>query len=789
MMNWKRSTTLIVSLLTLIPIYKIVQACSDIGDPYDSYTSFFPPQVSSNPAYTPFYYQAWMKYYNEWYDAPPIEGATDGNIEEWYAYAGQSVPRPDLDSFIYRYSYADLKNLYYHLEKNEPLALSNKAIQSNGFTKWFTAGKDLEALGYLMYAKQCEPYVNAGDNWNAPVKIDTGKISRLIKNGIQLHAAAKKDLMKDKYAFQVIRLAFYAERPKQAVELFSQLIGERNSGGYTYARCLELKAGGLFRQKLKTEAAYYYSKVFDLNNNLKSSSYMSFDWSVGNDVSGVLKLCKTPHERAVVHVMDGLHNYEYGLPVMQAAYEADPSVDGLDVLMTREINKVEERYQHAVLEQRRNLSASTGYYVYYYDATGNNTDDKRKEVKNKYEKYLGLLNAFAQKAAADNKRSRSFWLLSSAYLYFIQEDVPAYKKQLAAAGAEKMSGRERDLYDVLQVLYAIRSNGSNITPSVEAQLLPQLKALKKRSDQKAFRDVMGMVLTTTYLQQHDTVKALFALAGSTLYISEDYTDLPGSILERMTPDKLQEVKAFVQKSNKSEYERWLLDSNHYTISRLQELEGTKYLRQHQFEKAAAVLAQADETVQLPNPFVASLQDTQDLTGEDTSKFYSKKEFAQKMLALEQKIKKSPNDADALFEYATGLYSMTYYGKAYSAYTYYRSSVDGYGYFNSPDRKALPDYARDYYGATTAEQYYRQAATLATGAEMKAKCLFMAAKCWQKRADATAQFSEYRDQDAYFAYAMKNPYFRQLKDNYTGTAFYKEAYATCAYLNTYISRNK
>lgn len=124
MMKLRRSITLIISLLTLFPLYKLVQACADVGDPYDTYPSFFPPAVSNKPAYLPFYYQGWLKYYTDWYEAPEADPIPDANIGEWQRYAGGNIPPADLDSFIYRYSYADLKSLYYHLEKNEPLKVS-----------------------------------------------------------------------------------------------------------------------------------------------------------------------------------------------------------------------------------------------------------------------------------------------------------------------------------------------------------------------------------------------------------------------------------------------------------------------------------------------------------------------------------------------------------------------------------------------------------------------------------------------------------------------------------------
>ncbi|MBK7305865.1 MAG: hypothetical protein IPI88_01800 [Chitinophagaceae bacterium] len=59
-------------------------------------------------------------------------------------------------------------------------------------TAYFIQSKDLEALGYILYAKQVEPYVTGGEgDWNAPAR-DSLKMAKLIKNGQQLYAVAKK---------------------------------------------------------------------------------------------------------------------------------------------------------------------------------------------------------------------------------------------------------------------------------------------------------------------------------------------------------------------------------------------------------------------------------------------------------------------------------------------------------------------------------------------------------------------------------------------------------------------
>jgi hypothetical protein len=149
------------------------------------------------------------------------------------------------------------------------------------------------------------------------------------------------------------------------------------------------------------------------------------------------------------------------------------------------------------------------------------------------------------------------------------------------------------------------------------------------------------------------------------------------------------------------------------------------------------------------------------------------------------------DAASLFEYGCGLYSMSYYGKAHHAYDYYRSSTDRFGYFSTPERAALPMHAKEYYNLGSAEQAFIKAAEKAKDPESKAKCLWMAAKCWQKRAPLAKPDSYFgaEEERAYYHYSLENPYFSQLRSSLSSIAFQKQAYSSCGYYRDYVKKSK
>ena len=404
-MKWKRFLTLTGSAIALSAcIYKIVSACGGEIDPYDYYPQFFQPAVLEQPAFAPLYYTAQLKYFDDWYDYEADGEIPDANIMAWEAYTAKTVSRADLDSFIYAYPYGELSSLYYSIEKGKSLDISRQTAQ-NGMTKWFQSGKDLEALGYLMYAKNCEPLVTRGSDWEVSANPDTARISRLIKNGQQLFAAAKQAFFKERFAYQTLRLAMYNGRYRQTLELYTLLVGDdKSDGSEIFYRSLGIKAGALFRLKRRTEAAYLFSRVFDHSDQKKRSSFISFDWATTADVKPVLARCKSPHEQAVVYLMDGLHNYDQALPQLQAAYTADPALRGLDVLFTREINKLEERYLQDALLKQRNLRAISWYSR--YEGEYGNGSPERQATASKWKAYAASLTSFAEKAAREQKSGR-----------------------------------------------------------------------------------------------------------------------------------------------------------------------------------------------------------------------------------------------------------------------------------------------------------------------------------------------------------------------------------------------
>lgn len=808
-----------ILLISALCLEQIVTACGGGEDPYDYYTSFFHNNTAGSSAYMPFYFVAGYQYYNDWdWDGQHTVAPEDHNLQEWLAYTNNKFPVKDAGDFVYKYTYGQLSNLYYHIEQGKSLQLPD-SVKNNGMTRWFLQDKDLEALGYLMFAKKCETSAVPASSWEAPPK-DITAMNSAVKGGQQLWKAAKKDFFKGRYAYQVLRMAFYSGDYARTLALYKELGCNKPADNIMYYRCLSLKAGACYQTGDYNTAAYLYSLAFDATDDNKESNYISYDWCFrphGEQADGPKADRKTVAakttdgaQKAVLAVMDALHQYDASLPLMEKAYQLNPAVKGLDVVMTREINKLEMNVLDPILRNQSGFKNT--YYTYsnyYYDYHPAETEESRK-LREENEKNLQTLIAFGSKISIEKKTGNpAFWPLSVAYLYYIRQDWKNCEDWIAKAEQMNPQGKVKDMLHVEQLLLAINKN-RRLDAATEAKILPSLQWLEQRANQDnrfaiTYRNLMTTVLPNVYTGQQDTMKALLCIAKGTTgadgkggqsywYSPEEprkavYVDPGSSVeLEQVTTAQVIALKTWIKSAKKTPYESFLVKYEPYEQGALDLYIGTRYLRQMDFDQAVAILkdvpAKSLTRYTFQDPFVERWLDTQE--PRDTLRVSDKYKFARDMQALGKTLDKA--DAGQIYRYANGLYSMTYYGLSWSAAMYYRSGSDGLAYYADTTRnKLLPEY-RNYYSAAEASKYYQLAFDKTNEPELKAKCLFMLSKCWQKNADITSSYAYDPDaNDEYYLHTLKSPYFKQLIQNYQQTNTFKMRYEECSYLKLFVRK--
>jgi hypothetical protein len=795
-MNWKAFITACIST-AIVSFPQNIIGCGPQANPYDYYASFFHQNLPGNSDYRPFYYVGYQFLYD------PAEPASLSDIlaNEWAVYCGAPVKNTDAKKLLNKFAGKDLNNLYYHLEKNQPLKIPD-SVKQNSMTGYFMQQKDFEALGYILFAKQAEPFVVGGEgDWDA-LQRDSLKMARLIKSGQQLYHAAKKDFIKQKYAYQVLRLAHYSGRYTDVIDWHNEYAAKTTANSVLQPLSLALKAGALFRSGQQKEAAYLFSKVFAATTAKRISNYLGFVWSVDSkaDKKDYLALCKNDKEKASMLALFNLGNTGNGLDDLKEIFRLNPASEELEVLVVREINKLEEKYLTPAIQK------TPGGKPFYLTWSDENTDSIMTDAEKEVTAMAAFLHDAAQTKAVKNA---GLFETAAAYAAFMVKDYANAKRYLAAAEKITLTKKVKEQWVLTNLLVTINEK-EKIDAAFEEQLLPSLLWVEERvKAEKAitleywqvqqwrsiYRNLMSEILAKRYHQQGDLAKETLCI-GAADYMMMGQQDYYGSLngieflRNKLESRDVEKLYALITGNSSGKFENYLFTHNSVTKKEVVDFAGTSYVRDYDYAKAIEWFKRsADKKAITKNPFLDVLYDVEEQLANEKKFSTTKLAFAQEMLKLEQAAKQPATAAKSFYKLALGMYNMTYYGHTWELVQYYRSGSDGY--YIPQDATG---FQKEYYGAFKAHDFFEKAMNASTDKNFKARCLFMMAKCAQKQVHQP-QYSEYRtnwdkydeDQKAYRAKFKANTYFPQFVKEYSNTAFYMEAFSSCSYLRDFVKK--
>lgn len=802
-MNWKKYIVISISAIgALFLTRQIIQACGDFNF-YDTYPQFFGNETPNKPAYMPFNFIDNELYYEDGYwDGNQYRSITDSVnkafiLNEWKDFTDGKSSIKDIEALLYKggaTTFVKLKN-------------SKAVAPQNSFADFLSEKKNRKVLDYLIYAKKCEQ--NAQENledWkpeNLPQQ--TYSNATLKEEGLKAIRKAKNSFIEMKYAFQILRLAFYSQQYEEVLDLYNSLLKNKTDNSVAFTRCIGFRAGAYYRLGDRVKAGYYYTKMFDNSDAYKKAAMISFQWSVYEDnkdnFEAIYALCQNPHEQAVTLSMNTLRDYAPALDNLEKIYALDPKAPGIEVLVNREINKLEKLYfsQKIYSENQLDYPYRDRWYYRYQETSAHKSDS----LDRKYKPYVQQLTNFIDQLQNDNKTGTpALWHLCKAYMDGMMHKPEAMNQELAQARQSNMNANEQTTFHVIELLYTLYKS-PKITRETEKEILPKLQALNNLANHNylanyQFRDIMRYLIAGKYFQQGDSIRGIYAMAHATswkvngirkFFVDEDFQDRQGNVLNNMSIANLQKVIDFRESANKTPFEQWLTSETYYTPETLEDLKAVKYLRNQNYEAASKIFAQTETGARFfPDPFMPQINDYLELEAKDTSLTFTKLTFSRRMAELKEIIHKNPNDAGALYGYAVALYNISYYGKAAYITNYARHSTDEFGYFKSKEDDHFPDYLKEYYRVYTAEKYFRKAADAANNPELKAKALWGAAKCWNKRCPYIDEPKGYISQNAYTDYylnSLRSPYFETLSTNYAETKFIQRVRTTCEYYSDYL----
>ncbi|WP_374950171.1 hypothetical protein [Mucilaginibacter sp.] len=445
-------------------------------------------------------------------------------------------------------------------------------------------------------------------------------------------------------------------------------------------------------------------------------------------------------------------------------------------------------------------------------------------VKKKYDAHIEKLRSFCAKLTSDSRYSEpQIGALTNAYLYFMQNKPDDGLTALKELDGKSLNSQMDDQKQIVSMLLSAQRI-KQYKAVDEASLLPALQWLKNKviAGNKPKKDVYPpepdninrfattqrnfytYVLAPAYLRQGDTAKAALAMLNSNngnvanrdWYINRDIPDFWFNYLHSA---QLNQIINWKTHAPADKYLAFLSNAlKVVNIDNLNELSGTIALREHNYNAAVTAFIKIKDRKMINEPY-----NGQDFYGDGESaqgdpfmveindypkyldgKRYTKLTYAQKMRELENQLKADPQNANAYYQMANGLYNTSTYGNSWGLISHTWSSYD-FG------RKLLYYYDVDYIKASNAKRYYLKARELSHDPEFKAKCTFMAAKCEQKGLEAPSFMDNYKTYDSrekqYYKQLKQNIYFKEMQQ-YKTTAFYQRAVTECSYLGDFIKSN-
>lgn len=750
---------------------------------------FFRPHFSNYYSYSEFDYSS-----EGFKDIPSVykDYETTPNEALWLAYCKNKV------------------NVYAVREVLDRLPVSEITPQSsNAMVRYLYRIKDIEAIDYLKFAKTCELF-NAfyDDPWERDQQIAVPKRARLIEKAVTSSKKARNPKLQLRYAFLSIRLAFYNGDYGTIRKMYDTVFSPKNNRDILDYWSLYFRTFGEINAPL---ANFYACQVFAHAPEKRFVARQQYNPEI--PVEATLQYAKTDEQRANVLLVAGIRKHGRAIEDIKQMHALNPGFDGLNFLLLREVNKIED-WIYTPHYTLFNPSISS---VRYWDDTQEATVTAILNRVGEDRKYAAEVLAFIDAVDLDKVSDKDFWRAARVQLLLATRQ---YENCLASvAGLQKRLDKKSPLYNQLDMIKAICLIAKQPSQAVIPESIKPV-ILKNKDDNK-FIFAIGRELeysgNTTeaalfysnvnkradypyWFEEENSGRYAFwrTARGKGDRYSDYFSDYFDYINVFYTPRQMQALIADIKSESKQDaFSAWEYSRLKHELPRLYDLLGTKYIRQNKLPQALANFEQTGEgywdqyysgwerSQQYGNVFDANPFYTLKYTPEfipATAKYKLTKASVTRHLIGYLKRAQNPAEKNRDYYYflvANCYYNMTQYGNSWMMRRYYWSSS---GYVS-----ILED-EEEFFQCNFAKQYYALALGHAKTEKFRALCLRMLMQCeskWRNGDELLNDEFGYKPNMAVFAYGRSDYYsnlfrtkypkeFRQLTDDCSFFADYFKA---------------
>lgn len=701
--------------------------------------TFFAPQVICDPSATPFFVSPYTRFYKQ----DSLESSSTVlsaiNIDEWDAFFHGSIPKKAWSKLLYKAPVKRIDALIFLLKgKNDVPKSSDDDV--------FLAFKDraslISALYYVGFAKRVQPYAVERanqDSWEAEKgKIDPAvrqkALSAIIARGAKALEAAKAPFLRQRYAFQLLRLYYFNGEYDRGAAFFEQHRQDFSGSGSIAWRATGYAAAAYYKAKHYAQANYMYAGIFDHYAPMRVSAAWSFHPQEEADWQRCLSDAKTVHEKAVLWCLLGLQTDN--LKPVKEIYALEPGFALLPLLVVREVNWAELEMDVAGDE---NLAVSEW------------TNLDKQQLR-------GELLTFIETASQKGGVAKPWvWELAAGYLHAMlgEKDLADRWLDMAAKQAPDDPATRRQIR--ISRLYAMLQSLKEVGVGDEPALTRELVWVEGEPGDRtaAFFDWAKRRLSALYRKKGDMVRALCLNDSQRDPFYSDSANI----------DRLMQ---FLEKPEKSAFDTFVA-SEYVPAQRsdLAEVKALNALYAGDYELAAKLFAPIETSELNADPFEIHLRDNHDRDAAAKHKTWTKTQFVLRLVDLIRDAGKGgPKAAERYFEAANALYNISWFGNSRVMYV------------TEPDHFKQRPRTVD---CSRAAAFYAKAMELSTNRELKARACFMLSKC---------ELNSYyiKDPNKKAGDFIAGKYFHLLRDSYSDTQYYREAIQKCGYFKTFISKN-
>lgn len=809
------------------------QSCGPDIMPNEGRFCVFRPEMGQKAAWTPFFYsEEWLNSYT----ADPEDTDYRRNIREWLTYLNTPVEESDVYELLYLTDPDDF--LYAHETGNW------EKLETNTFVQFLRKPENQAVMTYMLNAKQNEFIQQRWTDEYAWGDL-AGKDLNLVENYQQKTEALMEKttdaFLKQRYAFLLIRASWddsqkyssdVIKAGKDVRSIYNQYLKGKNT---IVADWANIYIAPFYLENCDT-LRYHYAllNAFDKTEEKKVAAYtrMYKKW-----LPDLLTFVPTPHEKAVVYTLMSLRNPGKALHELKSASKLDPQLSYLPLLITREINKLEDwllspsvlNFDSFLWQEQYNYE--TDQYEVVYEK------NREKDLE-----YLRMFRSFLETLRPSAALPGPYLQNAIAHLYILEGNFEKAKKALNEISPQ--SAPEFLIQKNIEKIICTAHLADITSPETKEILAKDLKALEKsykalypeikpkneyemryyqdegRDEWKDDMDELYVWLCRLYQEKGETVTAgLLYMKAKILvneydgggYYSMDYYEEDGDTVmanlyysiaypdRYASPEQIDEWMKLKHSPQKTAFEKYISPEKWTSDEMLLDLKGTILIRLGRYEEACNTFARLPEdfwekTYEFKHYLPATsiryspiLPYNEEESGKKMK--VSKARIAKELRELSEAVKKpdNPDIAKAWYDFGLALYNITYDGNAWMMFSYGKSSRElGDDYWSDDCRFAFYDfepnatrYREEYYGGKKASDAFQKAYTFAqNNPELAAKANVMMYVCAMESYQNLVAASVNYDAPVPDVPARTKLLKYQLKKKFSGTRTYEILSSNC-----------